>query len=162
MRTQDERFFSPDSVWRTENLFVEKCANLSLKFGVIIIGEIEQQNFCWTMCAIRFLLGAQRLVKSAPIVNFINNKRTNFFCMNVCFCSFYYVHVTIKSCPNDVHTKNARILCWWNWRLESVWRSISKFINCDHGTINNHKAGGSFWPSPKIILTLWVKSVVCL
>jgi len=32
------------------------------------------------------------------------------------FSSFYYVHVTRKSCRNDVRTKNARVLCWWNWR----------------------------------------------
>jgi len=51
-----------------------------------------------------------------PVVNFINVKCTNFY-MNVCFGSFYYVHVTRKSCWNDVRTKNARILRWWSWRL---------------------------------------------
>jgi hypothetical protein len=32
------------------------------------------------------------------------------FPTNLHFGSFYYVHVTRKSCRNDVRTKNARVL----------------------------------------------------
>ncbi len=32
-------------VWQTANKFGKKCANLSLKLRVLIIGEIEQQFF---------------------------------------------------------------------------------------------------------------------
>jgi len=38
------------------------------------------------------------------------------FRTNAHFSSFYYVDVTRKNCQNDVRTKNARILGWWNWR----------------------------------------------
>jgi len=40
LHTQDERLFSAHGVWKTANKFGKKCANLSLKFGVLIIGEI--------------------------------------------------------------------------------------------------------------------------
>jgi len=42
------------------------------------------------------------------------------FCTNVQFGSFYYVHVTRKSCRNDVHTKNAWVLRRWNCRQMSI------------------------------------------
>ncbi len=44
------------------------------------------------------------------------------FHTNVCFGSFYYIHVTTcrKSCWNDVRTKNTRVLHWWKWRLGSI------------------------------------------
>ncbi len=50
------------------------------------------------------------------VVKFINILRA-YFCMNLRFGSFYYVHVTRKSCWNDIRTKKACVLHWWNWLL---------------------------------------------
>jgi hypothetical protein len=44
----------------------KKCANLGLKFGVLIICEIEQGFFCQTLCAGNFLLVKKSLVKLSP------------------------------------------------------------------------------------------------
>jgi len=35
----------------------KKCANFSLKFGVLVVGKIEEQIFCQTLCASKFSLG---------------------------------------------------------------------------------------------------------
>ncbi len=53
------------------------------------------------------------------LVNFIN-VNVQFFCTNVRFGSFYYIHVTRKSCWNDVCMKNAWVLRWWNWQQGSI------------------------------------------
>ncbi len=50
-----------------------------------------------------------------PVVNFINILRTNFLYERR-FGSFFYLHVTWE---NDVHMKNSRVKCWWNWHLIS-------------------------------------------
>jgi len=47
--------FSALSVWQTANNFGKKCVNLSLKFGVLIVGEIEGQFFHQTLGASNFL-----------------------------------------------------------------------------------------------------------
>jgi len=38
-------FFLAPKLGKRRTAFGEKCANLSLKFGVLIVGEIEEQNF---------------------------------------------------------------------------------------------------------------------
>jgi len=43
--------------------FGKKFANLSLKFGVLFVGEIDQ---CIFLCAGNFLLGKKSLVKLTP------------------------------------------------------------------------------------------------
>jgi hypothetical protein len=43
---QNENPFLAHSVWQTAIKLAKKCTNLSLKFGVLIVGEIEQQFFC--------------------------------------------------------------------------------------------------------------------
>jgi len=45
--------------WKTA--FGKKCANVSLKFGGLSLGEIKQQFFCGD-----FWLGEKSLVKSTP------------------------------------------------------------------------------------------------
>jgi len=47
--------------------FGKKCTNLNLNFGVLIVGEIEQQFFHQMLCASNFLLG-----KKAKWDDFIN------------------------------------------------------------------------------------------
>jgi len=51
-------------------------ANFTIHIGYISsaqnVGEIERQIFCRMLCVCDFLLGAQRLVKLTPAVNFIN------------------------------------------------------------------------------------------
>jgi len=42
---QDENLFSAHTVWLMANKFGKKHANLSFKFGVLIIRETEQQIF---------------------------------------------------------------------------------------------------------------------
>jgi hypothetical protein len=42
---------------------VKKCTNLSSKFGIFIVGEIEPGFFRRTLCAGNFLLGEKNLVK---------------------------------------------------------------------------------------------------
>jgi len=42
---QDENLFSVHKLGKWLTLFSKNCANLSLKFGVLRIGEIEQQIF---------------------------------------------------------------------------------------------------------------------
>ncbi len=44
------------SVWQTMKKFGKNCTNLSLKFGVLIVDEIEQQFFRQMLCAGNFLL----------------------------------------------------------------------------------------------------------
>jgi len=46
-----------NSIWQTKNKFGKKRTNFSLKLAVLIVGEIEQQIFCQTLCAGKFLLG---------------------------------------------------------------------------------------------------------
>jgi len=45
--------FLAHSVWQMANKFGKKCANLSLKLEVLIVGEIEQQIF---LCRGDFLI----------------------------------------------------------------------------------------------------------
>jgi len=55
---------------------------------------------------------------------------SQFFCTNVHFGSFYYLRITRKSCRNDVCTKNARVLRWWNCHLPSgttIWVPVLVF-----------------------------------
>jgi len=58
---QDEKLFSAHSVWQTANKFGKECANLSLKFGVLIVVEIERQK-----------LPIKTLMKMTPGVDFIS------------------------------------------------------------------------------------------
>ncbi len=60
-----------------EKLFLEHI------FGLHFVGEIEWVIFCQTLCAGNFLRGAQRLVNSAPGVNFINILLARFLYENV-------------------------------------------------------------------------------
>jgi len=81
-------FFSAHSVWRMENKFGKKCANLSLNFGVLVIGEIEQQFFFHQMLhAVPMQLFAwqKSLVKSTPDNRFDNNTQfaTVFFILTL-------------------------------------------------------------------------------
>jgi len=36
----------PNGVWQMANKFGKKCTNLSLKFGVLFVGEIDERIFC--------------------------------------------------------------------------------------------------------------------
>jgi len=109
----------------TKNIFWEDLVQIShnwIKIWVCTISQITESISSMFLCA-RFsskILApkyrqkrARKMLKQlTPVVNFINIKRTN-----VHFCSFYYVHVARKSCQNNVRSKNARVLRWWNWRL---------------------------------------------
>jgi len=50
------------------------------------------------------------------------------FRTNVHFGSFYCIHVTRKSCWNDIRTKNACILRWWNWHLVCPYFEFNRSI----------------------------------
>jgi len=58
----------------------------------------------WDLCALKLL--ANMLVKLTQGLNFINILLAS-FSYEHCFGSFFNVHVTRKSCLNDVCTKNA-------------------------------------------------------
>jgi len=45
-RKQDEKLYFAHKSGKWETAFGKKCSNLSLKFGVLSIGEIEHQIFC--------------------------------------------------------------------------------------------------------------------
>jgi hypothetical protein len=52
---QDEKLFIlANSVWQMANKFGEKCTNFNLTFGVLFVGEIDQNFFC---APATFLLG---------------------------------------------------------------------------------------------------------
>jgi len=57
---QDEKLF-----WQTANKFDKKCTNISLKFGVLFVGEIDLRIFCSPAI---FCLAKKSLVKSTPSV----------------------------------------------------------------------------------------------
>jgi len=65
-------------IWQTPNKFGKKLVKLSWKFGVLIIGDIEQRFFGQTLCDGNFLLGAQSLVKSI-LCQFHQRKTHAFF-----------------------------------------------------------------------------------
>jgi len=44
MRKQDEKLFWCTN-WARQNAFGKMCTTLSLKFGVLIVGEMKQQFF---------------------------------------------------------------------------------------------------------------------
>jgi hypothetical protein len=55
--------FSAHIVWRMANKFGKKCANLSLKFGVLIVCEIERLFFA-KCCVPEAIAWQKSLVKS--------------------------------------------------------------------------------------------------
>jgi len=55
--------FLANGVWQTSHSFYQISSH---KFGLILLGEIEQRIFCRTLCTVDFLLGEQGLVKSTP------------------------------------------------------------------------------------------------
>ncbi len=59
------------------------------------------------------------LMKLTTAVNFIKDKQAH-FSYERCFASIFYIHVTRKSCQNDIYTKNSRVLRWWNWREDEI------------------------------------------
>jgi len=64
---RDEKLF----FWRMANKFGKKCGNLSLKFGLLFVGDIGN-----------FRLGKKSLLKSTLVVNLINILRAA-FCANI-------------------------------------------------------------------------------
>jgi len=59
------------------------------------------------------------------VVNFINFKHTN-FSYNVRFGSFYYVHVTRKSCRNDIRTKKRS---FYVDEIDTLWIILCKAMS---------------------------------
>jgi len=56
---QDDKLYLAHNLGEWQTAFGKKYTNWSLKFGVLIVGEIEQQFF---LCASNFLLVEKSLV----------------------------------------------------------------------------------------------------
>jgi len=65
-REQDEKLFWRTVLGKRHKKFGKKFAHLSLKFGVLIFGEIEWQFFRQMLFTGNFLLGEKSLVKLTP------------------------------------------------------------------------------------------------
>ncbi len=77
--------------------------------------NIVFSSYVWLGAKNSYEKRAQKtLMKLTPVVNFINILHTN-FSYKWHFSSCFYVHVTRKSCRNDVHMKKVIIKRWWNW-----------------------------------------------
>jgi len=91
-------------------------AFLHLQFGFVIFWKkhVLAQNLLvkcwWNWIKVSISPKFYKQLFSPVGVNFIN-----IFTYERHFSSFYYVHVTIKTCRNDICTKNSYVKRWWNW-----------------------------------------------
>ena len=94
-------------IWRWKSLSEDTAHTDQLEVvrkGLIMYHDLAV--FFTNLGATRVKAVHKMLMKLTPAFNFINILHTN-FSYECYFSSFFYVHVTRKSCPNDVCTKNA-------------------------------------------------------
>jgi hypothetical protein len=89
---------------KTEKFFVSE----EKKFGRI--DSRRKDVFEWNGNGFREVERIEANNRTVIKVSISPTLKVQIFRMNVRFGSFYYVHVTRKSCQNDVCTKNARAL----------------------------------------------------
>jgi len=54
------------------------------------------------------------------------------FYVQMSLWQIFYVHVTEKSCRNNIRKKNLYVKCWWNWPLARVLRHVRFNLGIQH------------------------------
>jgi hypothetical protein len=76
----------------------------------------------WHIFLAKKKIGFGKFIGTCPVVDFINIKGT-IFLYECLFGSFYYVHVTRKSCRNNIRTK----ICAYNVDEIDTWMFFDVF-----------------------------------
>ncbi len=106
------------SVWQIANKFGKKFANLCLKFGVLIIGEIAWQFFLPNAVCRKLFAWQKHLVKSTPCSQFHQHFTSNFYeCRSQKRKKDW--HLDCISCSFGICTCLMLLVkCWWNRPLK--------------------------------------------